>query len=161
MKPFVFLVLSFILLIGCTSESTQCEEEIYLVPEGFYGKIMVFFNQPDGQEMEYENSARVYHIPPSGFIKSQFPKNGGCMNDGRIRFFYEDDMGNRQPLEYYLNIGMDSLKKDKDYVLFTFLNEKNTKPDFVIHFVGNVSEFNELTESARNLDPVAILDTLR
>jgi hypothetical protein len=154
------MMLSLLLFTGCT-ESTQCEEEIYLVPEGFRGKIMVFFDQEDGQEAEYENSARVYRIPRSGFIKSQFPKNGGCMNDGRIRFFYEDNTGNRAPLEYYLNIDLDSLQKEKDYVLFTFLNEQNTKPDFVIHFVGDVSEFKELTESARNLDPLMILDTIQ
>lgn len=159
MKLFVLLTLGLFIFSGCT-EPAQCEEEIYLVPEGFRGKIMVFFDQADGQEKEYENTARVYNIPPSGFIKTQFPKNGGCMSDGRIQFFYEDSMGTRQPLEYYLNIGMDSLKKDIDYVLFTFLNEKNTKPDFVIHFVGDVSEFKDLTESVRNLDPMMILDSL-
>lgn len=159
MKPIFLLALSLLLFAGC-SESPQCEEEIYLVPEGFRGKIMVFFDQTDGQEMLYENAARIYQIPVSGVIKSQFPKNGGCMNDGRIQFFYEDSVGTRQPLEYYLNIDMDSLQQNKDYVLFTFLNEKNTKPDFVIHFVGDVSEFKELTESVRNIDPVAILNSL-
>jgi hypothetical protein len=159
MKPIFLLALSLLLFAGC-SESPQCEEEIYLLPEGFRGKIMVFFDQTDGQEMLYENTARIYQIPVSGVIKSQFPKNGGCMNDGRIQFFYEDSVGTRQPLEYYLNIDMDSLQQNKDYVLFTFLNEKNTKPDFVIHFVGDVSEFKELTESVRNIDPVAILNSL-
>jgi len=159
MKPYFIFILSLLLLAGC-SEAPQCEEEIYLVPEGFRGKIMVFFDQPDGQAKEYENTARLYHIPASGFIKSQFPKNGGCMGDGRIQFFYEDSLGARQPLDYFLNMDMKNLPTDRDYVLFTFLNEKNRKPDFVIHFVGHLAEFNELTESVRNLNPVAILDSL-
>jgi hypothetical protein len=160
MKPFLTIIICFIFLTSC-NESPQCEEEIYLVPEGFRGKIMVFFDQPDGQAQVYEHTARIYRIPASGFIKSQFPKNGGCMNDGRIQFFYEDSQGKRQPLEYYLNIGMKNMQKEKDYVLFTFLNEKGKKPDFVIHFVGDISEFNDLTESARNLNPEMILDTIQ
>jgi hypothetical protein len=159
MKSFFVLILGAILIAGC-NESQQCEEEIYLVPEGFRGKIMVFFDQPDGQAKEYENAARVYHIPASGFIKSQFKKNGGCMGDGRIQFFYEDSLGTRMPLDYFLNIDRQNLPTDRDYVLFTFLNEKGRKPDFVIHFVGHLAEFNELTESVRNLNPQQILDSL-
>ncbi|HEY9113847.1 MAG TPA: hypothetical protein VIN10_04060 [Bacteroidales bacterium] len=159
MKPILVLILSLLLLAGC-NESKQCEEEIYLVPEGFRGRIMVFFDQADGQAIEYENTARVYHIPESGYIKSQFPRNGGCMNDGRIQFFYEDSLGTRQPLDYFLNMDMKNLPTDRDYVLFTFLSDKKVKPDFVIHFVGHLSEFNELTESVRHLEPMKILDSI-
>lgn len=159
MKLYFVLILSLLMFTGCT-DTPQCEEEIYLVPEGFRGKVMVFFGQADGQTIEYENTARLYHIPASGIIKSQFPKNGGCMGDGRIQFFYEDSLGTRQPLDYFLNIDRHNLPTDRDYVLFTFLNEKNTKPDFVIHFVGHLSEFKELTESARNLNPQQVLDSL-
>lgn len=159
MKPLLLFLLSIMLLAGC-QETKECEEEIYLVPEGFRGKVIVFFDQPDGQEMEYENYARVYHIPESGYIKSQFPKNGGCMGDGRIRFFYEDSLGGRQNLDYFLNIDRDSLPTDRDYVLFTFLSDKTTKPDFVIHFVGHLKEFNELMGSAKNLQPEKILESL-
>lgn len=148
------------MLAGC-HEVQECEEEIYLVPEGFRGKIFVFFDQQDGQEKLYENTARLYRIPASGFIKSQFPKNGGCMSDGRIRFFYEDSLGTRKPLEYFLDIDRQNLPTDRDYVLFTFLSDKSRKPDFLIHFVGHLSEFDELTQSVRNLDPVQILDSLK
>jgi len=159
MKLFFAFILIFLLFSGC-KESQECEREIYLIPEGFRGKIMVFFDQEDGQKKHYEKESRLYRIPASGFIKSQFPKNGGCMSDGRIQFYYEDSLGMRSPLDYFLNIDLDNLPEDRDYVLFTFLSEKGREPDFVIHFVGHLSEFNDLTESVRYLDPVSILDSI-
>ncbi len=159
MRLFLVFFLIIIALTGC-NKTKQCEEEVYLLPEGFKGKVIVFFDQEDGQEMQYENSARIYHIPESGYIKSQFPKNGGCMGDDRIRFFYEDSLGARQSLDYFLNIDRNNLPTDRDFVLFTFLSDKSKKPDFVIHFVGHLSEFNELTESVRNIDPMQILDSI-
>ncbi len=159
MKHIVVVFLFLFVISGC-KKSNKCEKEIYLLPDGFRGKLIVFFNQPDGQDIQYEDSARVYYIPQSGFLKSQFPKNGGCMNDGRINFFYLDSLGNRKPMDYFLNLPKDSLPRDRDYILFTLLSNKESKPDFVIHFVGHLSEFNELTGSVRYLDPVKILESL-
>lgn len=159
MKPILSILVSLLLFAGCR-ESVDCEREIYLVPEGFRGKIIVFFDQQDGQEQQFEEDARLYRIPSSGYLKSKFEKNRGCMGDNRIQFYYENDYGDRQPLDYFLNIDRDSIPMDQDYVLFSFLSDKNKKPDFVIHFVGELKEFNELTQSVKYLDPVAILDSL-
>lgn len=159
-KKSVFaFILGLVFLVGC-HEPQLCEKEIYLITEGFAGKIIVFFDQQDGQEIQYEDSARLYRIPVSGYLKSQFPKNGGCMSDNRILFFYEDSFGQRQPLDYFLNLKKDDIPTDRDYVLFTFLSDKSKKPDFVIHFVSHVGEFNELTQSVRYLEPLKILDSL-
>jgi len=155
---FVFFVI-LLLITGC-KKSNQCEKEIYLLPEGFRGEMIVYFDQPDGQEIEYEDSVRVYHIPPSGHLKTQFPKNGGCMNNDRIHFFYVDSLGVRDPLDYFLNLDKDSIPNDRDYVLFTFLSNKGKKPEFVIHLVGHVTEFNNLTQSVHSLNPVGILESL-
>lgn len=159
MRNLIALFLILLVFAGC-HEVHDCEEEIYLLPDGFRGKIFVFFDQSDGQEKQYENTARLYNIPGSGFIKSQFSRNGGCMGDGRIQFFYLDSVGIRQPINYFLDLEKDSIPTDKDYVLFTFLSDESVKPDFVIHCVGHVGEFNELTQSVINIDPMQILDAL-
>lgn len=156
---FVFIFLAFI-ISGC-HKSRPCEKEIFILPEGFWGTMIVFFDQPDGQEIQYEDSARVYRIPPQGYLKTQFPKNGGCMNNNRIKFFYEDSLGVRKPLDYFLDIHKDSIPQNTDYVLFTFLSNKDSKPDFVIHLLGGVYEFDELTQSIHTLDPVKILQSLK
>lgn len=160
MRSFCILLLSILIFSACGEVQQDCEEEIYLIPEGFRGKIFVFFDQEDGQAMQYENTARLYHIPGSGFIKSQFPKNTGCMGDHRIQFFYVDSLDKRRPLDYFINLDMKNLPDDRDIVLFTFLSDKKSKPDFVIHCVGHLSEFNDLTQSVKHLDPQEILDAI-
>jgi hypothetical protein len=82
------------------------------------------------------------------------------MTDNRIMFFYEDSFGNREELDYFLNLGKDSIPTNHDYVLFTLLSDQDSKPDFVIHLIGTVQEFKELTNGVRNLDPVGILDSM-
>lgn len=161
MKQFLLFIFGLSILAGCHNPRPKCEKEIYLLPTDFRGQLIVYFDQPDGQEILYEDSTRVYRIPPSGYLKSQFQKNGGCMTDNRIQFFYEDSLGSRIPLDYFLNIDPDSIPTDRDYVMFTFLSNKDSKPDFVIHLVGHVSEFNELTQSIHTLDPVKILESLQ
>ncbi|MEZ5195556.1 MAG: hypothetical protein R2764_03930 [Bacteroidales bacterium] len=60
----------------------------------------------------------------------------------------------------FLNLAKDSIPKNRDYVLFTFLSDKESKPDFVIHLVGKAHEFNELTKGVHSLEPVKILEAL-
>jgi hypothetical protein len=160
MRHFLKVVLLLSVIIGCRS-STPCEKEIYLIPQGLYGVVMVFFDQPDGQPVQYENNARVYHIPSSGLLKSQFPRNGGCMNNNRINFFYEDSTGARKPLVYFMNINRKDRPKDSDYVMMTFFSDKKKKPDFLIHLIGRSYEFKELSKKVINIDPEKILKSIK
>jgi len=160
MRSTFFIILLVPLFVMSCRENRRCEKEIYLIPKNFKGKIIVFFDQKGGMPIQYEDSARIYKIPNSGFLRSQFPANGGCMSDNRIKFFYSDSLGNRTPCEYFLDIDIKKIPTERDYVLFTFLSEKDKKPSFVIHLVGNVSEFQELTKSVRYLEPERILKSL-
>ena len=156
MRLFLKIIICLSVLYGC-SRSTPCEKEIYLLPEGLYGQIIVFFDQDDGQEMEYEGDTRVYKIPSSGILKTQFPKNGGCMGDGRNLFFYEDSLAGRIAIDYFLDVDRDSIPAGQDYVLMSFLSEENKKPEFVIHLLGSSDEFKKLTAGVRNLNPGEML----
>jgi len=152
-------VLFLAIIAGC-SRSTPCEKEIYLMPEGFRGQMIVYFDQPDGQAIQYEDEARLYLLPPTGLLKTQFPRNGGCMGDNRIQFYYEDEMGDREKIDFWMDVPLDSIPANTDYVLMTFLSEKGTKPDFTIHLIGTKQEFKSLTKSIRDIDPVKILEAL-
>lgn len=156
---FFIILFSLFLLTGC-GEKQPCEKEIYLLPDGFRGHVIVFFDQNDGTPVLYEGDSRLYVIPRSGFLKSQFKKNGGCMSDGRVRFFTVDSMGHRTPMTYFLGLKPAEIPKDKDYVIFSLLSDKRGKPDFVIHIVGRATEFRESMERIRYLDPVTILESL-
>jgi hypothetical protein len=49
--------------------------ERYLLPEDFRGVVYVVFNQENGKEKEYEGIHRVYRIPESGILFTQFSQN--------------------------------------------------------------------------------------
>jgi len=156
MRRIAVLFMCLAALAGCR-HSTKCEKEIYLIPPGFRGRVIVFFDQPDGKPMLYEGDARVYRIPDNGILKSRFRKNGGCMSDNRILFFYADSLGNRTPVDYFMNMSGRNIPKYRDYVMFTFFSHKGSKPEFVIHLVGSIYEFEDLAGSIRNLDVDKIL----
>jgi hypothetical protein len=160
MRVRILVILSALFLTACGTKK-ECEREVYLLPPGFHGRIIVFFNQMDGAAQEFDSGARVYRIPESGYLKSRFAKNGGCMNNHRIRFFYADSTGQRTPLIYFLDFEGEKVGPDENYVVFSLLSGKTSKTDFVIHLVGTAREFNDLTSGIRGLSPESILDSLK
>lgn len=158
-KLLVFLCLW--VLTSCNNKPADlCEKEIYLLPQDFKGIVMVFFNQDDGSPCEYEGDARLYKIPQTGLLKSQFKKNGGCMTDHRIRFFYPDSVTGRKELLYFMDIENNQIPLDENYVMLSFLPDKKDSTAFVIHLVGEVKEFVELTNAVKRVSPHEILKSL-
>lgn len=156
-----FCIAVLISVNSCTKkESKHCEKEIYLLPNGFSGIVLIYLNQKTGAPVEYENGARLYRIPKSGIFKSQFRKNGGCMSDNRIRFFYVDSLNKRKEIKYFLNLENSKIPKKEKYVMLTFLPDKKDTTPFMIHLVGEISEFVELTNAVRRMQPEEILKSL-
>lgn len=155
----VIVVACYLIITGC-SRTTKCEKEVYLLPKGFHGKVMIFFDQPDGQEKLWEGDARLYKIPPGGLMKSRFPKNGGCMNDKRMAFYYLDSLGKRIPLLYFLDMAGTTIPPDSNYVVFSLLSNKGSRNPFVIHLVGTALEFTELTRDVNRHKPEDVLKSI-
>ena len=68
--PVGFLLLN---LLGCQTG----EPEIVVTPQGFTGYVLVVFNQPTGRPPRYAGRQRVYEVPASGVLKTQFAPNYG------------------------------------------------------------------------------------
>lgn len=61
-----------------TSCSKTGEDSILLIPKGFQGTLVIIFNQGYGASKEYNNQGeRVYRIPNSGVLKTNFAPNRG------------------------------------------------------------------------------------
>lgn len=90
-----------IFLISIVSFFTSCQRatpEIFIIPEGYNGKVMVVFEKKNGSKPEYENNKRVYDIPVSGVLVSQFSINDGFISR---EFFYVDSLGKRTPIRIF------------------------------------------------------------
>jgi hypothetical protein len=74
------------------------DDQVYLIPKGYSGRVLVFFNTPDGQPLRYENRKRVYEIPTNGVLKTQSALNTRWHNPDE--FFYYDSSGLRTPIPY-------------------------------------------------------------
>ncbi len=67
------------------------QPEIYLIPQGYEGPILVIFDQADGQPPKYEGRARVYEIPADGVVRTQLQETRGY----HAEFFYVNEKGER------------------------------------------------------------------
>jgi len=93
----IFYVLVSISLNAC-AERKQAEPEIYLIPEGYEGSFYVVFDIATGQKPEYEGKFRVYRMPASGVLQSQFSFNEGWLVSTDIKYFFVNKNGSRIPI---------------------------------------------------------------
>lgn len=93
--------LTFFTLIVLCSLFMSCnksEPEIHLLENGFRGRVIIFFDQPNGEPKKYEDGARIYEVPENGILRTQFSFNDGFSKHSELEFFYIDDEGIRTPI---------------------------------------------------------------
>lgn len=87
-------------VVGLTQCRRSGEQSLYLIPNRFVGNVVIAFGQPQGAPAEYEGDQRVYRIPASGILRTQFPPNNGLRK--MDMFFYSNATGAlRRPLRYF------------------------------------------------------------
>lgn len=71
----------------------RAEPEIHLLPLGFTGPVVIVHGDSAGVPVEYEEGARVYRIPDTGVLRTQFAANAGWRAPPRL--FYANPDGTR------------------------------------------------------------------
>ena len=69
--------------------------ETYLIPSTYRGRVLVVFNQPDGQKSEVERGRRIYRIPSSGVLFTQFAAEQGFIDQ---QYYFITPAGQRKRL---------------------------------------------------------------
>lgn len=69
----------------------RAEPEVHLIPAGYTGPVLIIYDSL-GAPVERQGEARLYRIPMSGILRTQFPPNEGW---GRPDYFYVDSLGHR------------------------------------------------------------------
>jgi hypothetical protein len=88
-------ILGCILAFACNQKA---EPEEYLIPAGFAGKVNILFGRSDGTAKEYEGGRRVYKIPSTGILLTQFNATAGFIDR---KYYSVDEGGRRAGLEVF------------------------------------------------------------
>jgi len=84
----IFLTGAIILLLYNCSCGPVAEPEIHFIPEGFIGHVKIIHNQLNGEELRYDNNARVYQIPKDGILRVKGRANFGIRKPEKMKFYY-------------------------------------------------------------------------
>ena len=106
--PLPIIVLSFLLAF----EISKAEPETFLIPKDLRGEIVIFYDESCGQSPIYENGGRIYKIPESGVLVTQFKKNRGYLDR---KFYLVDENGNRIEIPQFHWQDFETEKRNQSY----------------------------------------------
>ena len=86
-QQIIIIVFPF-LIFYVYEDANSPSKDLFLIPEGFRGKVVILYNQKDGQEKEFEGKYRVYKIPSTGILKTKFEVKGDSWNIGDAKYYY-------------------------------------------------------------------------
>ena len=88
------LITSGVFVLGCWND----DPEVYLIPQGYRGPVIVAFEQADGQPERRASDTLIYAVPRSGILKTQASFPDGFR---QISYYYVDGQGKRQRIPYH------------------------------------------------------------
>jgi hypothetical protein len=75
-------------------------DQVYLLPEGFKGCAVIFYDKKDAPPLKIENNEITYEFPETGILYTSSPMEFGWANKEnsgayQLRAFYIDENGNK------------------------------------------------------------------
>lgn len=149
-KPLSILLLT-LSIYSCSDERVP---ETFLIDKDFRGDFYIIYNQKGAQKEKFEGDARVYEIPKTGVLFTEFEPDwrGMSYHNGRTsqRFYLVDEHGIRKEVteldkdkfenESPINPKMDSFARDSVIALSTAAGEIGPYT-FDAHYIGTYNQF--------------------
>jgi len=66
------------------------DSDLHLLPTGFEGEVVIIYGAPDGELPEWHDERRVYRIPASGILRTQFESHSGWL---KAEYYFVDPSG--------------------------------------------------------------------
>lgn len=135
------------------------DKEVIIVPKNYRGYIVIIYNQKSGEKIKYEDRKRIYEIPSTGILKTQFEANYGLRE---FTEYYFDKIGDSSKIPSYANfktipsnivvgfIGA-SGNANKDY-------EGKKTVEYSLYYIGTKDEIIKAVQQAEKLDIASIGD---
>ncbi|MDX1959997.1 MAG: hypothetical protein SFU98_15630 [Leptospiraceae bacterium] len=137
LNPFIQILAVLIPVAGLVSVLIleTPSKNIFLIPKDFRGRVLIVHGCKNGVEEETEDGYRLYQIPPNGILKTKFKFKGNSFDGLNSQFFFIDESGKREPIDYQDHPG--SELKNKIYVqglwsLPLERGKKETPFDFIV-----------------------------
>ncbi len=154
MRKLIFAIIAA-LSLGCTQKG---EPSIYLLPKDFTGYIIILYNYETGQQKTYIDSRRVYSIPKSGVLKTQFSPDYGRTE--LPKFYYE-----HVSKENEIPVIVDWTEFNEDKVNATLPSigkayknlDGSEKIDYAKIFIGTKSQIEQYSKEVDRID-ISTLD---
>ena len=155
----IFIFLIFISSCGCQEVA---ENETFVIPKDYSGVIYIFFDQRNGEAIEYDSQKRrVYQIPNSGILKTQFTSNYG-VTDSRI---YYDGSLNGNIIDYIKRGETLNYKNEKIVAAWyqtgtAYIDQNDSKSDqihFIKLYISKPSDIEKLHEKSLKIYPTDLL----
>ena len=158
----LFKTLASIFLLIILMACQRGEPEIVIVPEGYTGYVIIIYNQDNGAPVRYEGEKRVYEIPESGILRTQFSGNYGWV--GFTEFYY-DSIAPENRISYVPN-RYDSENLASDSIVASGGSTGNANRDlagkevvsYAKYFIGTEAQSKRAYEDAAKLNIIELAD---
>jgi hypothetical protein len=153
------IALILLTLVSASSCFLLGDDEVFLLPRGYAGRVLVLLNQQKGEAILYgDRKQRVYEIPDDGILRTQFTPNTASHHPNK--YFYVE---NAQKTEIpYVNDPR-QLKSDSIQICCFSFGRGGKSPnvnDIVVEYyefyVGTKSDI-EKAKSNNKTDPVDLV----
>jgi YD repeat-containing protein len=150
----VFLKITVIsLLVGCRS----ADNEVIVVPENYEGYVVIVYGQEHGTAEQYEGTSRLYNVPSTGILLTQFSNNPGWAELPKV---YRGSITRENEIPFIASF--EKIPEDKICAFggTSGAANKDLAGDEVVRFkqlyVGSKSRIRQAIEEAEKLDIIGL-----
>jgi len=135
--------------------------QVYILPQGFRGVVLIAYNQQDGLDDIIENGKLIYKIPKSGVLKV---KRKEAATLSQSWHYFEDNQGKLTEF-YYCFPPCEELKRDTSRVYaFGRSNGASFDGDYelrrTIFLVGTANDTDSLSKAAEKMNAIEVIKNM-
>lgn len=149
MKVSIYIFFAALIMISCNKDE---EKEVFYIPQDYTGAVAIVFDQKNGVPKEYKEDTRIYRIPESGVLYTQFPIVGnGLLHQ---KFYYIKSSEETVELSSLFLPLLSSSKYDSTHAYALrgfdggFEKGNGGKVKYIYFCVGKASQSDSLTRAA-------------
>jgi hypothetical protein len=136
---------------------TNMEKQIFILPEGFKGIVLIAYDQQDGINDLKQDGKIVYKIPESGVLKL---KRETASTLSQSNYYFENKLGQRT--EFYYCYDHNEMKKDSSKV-YAFgasnggFENNGERLEITTFWVGSENDRDSLSQVDKKMNPIEMI----